>query len=215
MNKLGTFIIVGLLTFLLTACNQTTQNKQEQTTALKENINPTTIFYHCVYSDDTSKNCKCPIQFDLNDSSKLTHIKDQFYKSTTGHLYEKTWSQQQLKGQDTLSWVLYFNGYISQEVDPLTFEPLEGWYAKDKNYVYYYRPVSGGMQLSKIDTADTKTFKLLAGHYKYAMDKKFFYDEPEIIEGFAPSKTNLKLDNKGRVIEMTYNNKTYKFELVN
>ena len=214
MNRLGTFIIVGLLIFLLEACNGKTQNKQQPATQ-KENISQTTISYHSVYSDDTSKNCKCLIQFDLNDSSKLIHIKDQFYKSATGHLYEKTWSQQLLKGQDTLSWVLYFNGYFSQEVDPLTFEPLDGWYAKDKNYVYYYRPLSGGMQISKIDTADTKTFKLLAGHYKYAMDKNFFYDEPQIINGFTPSKTILKLDNKGRVSEMTSNNKTYKFELVN
>ncbi|MEI9956710.1 MAG: DKNYY domain-containing protein [Ferruginibacter sp.] len=64
-----------------------------------------------------------------------------------------------MQGQDTLVDVTYFNGYFSQEVDPLTFEPLDGWYAKDKNYVYYYRPVSGGMQISKIDTADSKTFK--------------------------------------------------------
>jgi hypothetical protein len=214
MNKLITFIFVGLLTFLLTACNQKTQNKQEQATTLKKKIDPTTISYHYVYSNDTSKNCKCPKQFDLNDSSKLDHIKDQFYKSATGHLYEKTWSQQQLKRQDTLSWVLYFNGYISQEVDPLTFETFDGWYAKDHNNIYYYRPMSGGMQLSKIDTADTMTFKLLAGHYKYAMDKNFFYDELQIIEGFIPSKTKLKLDNKERVIEMTCNNKTFKFELV-
>jgi hypothetical protein len=214
MNRLRTFIIAGLLTFLLTACSGRTQDKQQQSATQNDDITQPTISYHSVYSDDTSKNCKCPIQFDLKDSSKLTHIKDQFYKSATGHLYEKTWSQRQLKGQDTLSWVLYFNGYFSQDVDPLTFEPLDGWYAKDKNYVYYYRPVSGGMQISKIDTADTKTFKLLAGHYKYAMDKNFFFDEPQIIEGFIPSKTNLKLDDKGRAIEMTCSSKTYKFEIV-
>jgi DKNYY family len=70
------------------------------------------------------------------------------------------------------------------------------------------------MQISKIDTADTKTFKILARHYKYAMDKNFFYDEPGIIEGFVPSKTILKLDNKGRVFKMTCSNKTYKFAIV-
>jgi hypothetical protein len=215
MNRLETFIIVGLLSFLMTACNGRGQNKEQQPTTPKENVSQTPISYHCVYSDDNSKNCKCQIQFDLKDSSKLTHIKDEFYKSATGHLYEKTWSQRQLKGQDTLNWILYFNGHLSQEVDPITFEPLDGWYAKDKNYVYYYRPVSGGMQISKIDSADTKTFKLLAGHYKYGMDKNFFYDEFQIIDGFIPSKTNLKYDLKRRAIEMSCNNKSYKFELVN
>jgi hypothetical protein len=216
MNRLEIFT-VALLTFLLTACiSKTDKTKEEskQTTTQQKVINVAPISFHSVYSSDTSKNCKCPLQFDLNYSSNLTHIKDQFYKSATGHLYEKTTAQKESDKPGELKWVDYFNGYFSQEVDPLTFETLDGWYAKDKNFVYYYRPVSGGMQISKIDTADTKTFKLLAGHYKYAMDKNFFYDEPQIIEGFIPSKTNLKTDNKGRIIEMTCNNKTYKFEIV-
>ena len=152
-------------------------------------------------------------QLDLQDSFMLKHIQGQFYKSKAGQLFERTIGQKEISGH--LTDIEYFNGYISQQVDPLTFEPLDGWYAKDKNFVYYYKPFSGGMQISKIDTADTKTFKLLAGHYKYALDKNFFYDEPEIIEGFIPGKTNLKLNIKGKVIEMTCNNKTYKFELVN
>ena len=211
MYRLKTIFYFGLMCFILTACNTQTQNK-EQKTAVTDTAQITTIVKHCVYSDDTSKLCKCSIEFELKDSLKLTHIKDQFYKSKTGHLYERTIGMKEVNGHLTDNE--YFNGYFSQEVDPLSFKPLDGWYAKDKNYVYYYRPVSGGMQISKIDTADTKTFKLLAGHYKYAMDKNFFYDEPTIIEGFIPGKTNLKIDSKGRVIEMTYKNKTYKFELV-
>jgi hypothetical protein len=215
MNRIKTFIIAGLVTLVLRACSGKKQHKQQQSPTDTAAITQAQISYHSAYSDDSSKNCKCPIQFGLKDSSKLMHVKDQFYKSATGHLYEKTWSNRQLQGQDTLSSVLYFNGYISQEVDPLTFGPLAGWYAKDKSYVYYYRPASGGMQLSKIDKADTKTFRLLEGHYKYGMDKNFFYDESQIIAGFITGKTNLKSDNKGRVIEMTCNNKTYGFELVN
>jgi len=197
----------------LTACKEQTQNKQ-QTSSTADTTQLTTNIKHCVYSDDTSKLCKCPAEYELKDSFKLTHIKDQFYKSKTGHLYEKTITTKDVQGQDTLVDVTYFYGYFSQEVDPLTFESLDGWYAKDKNYVYYYRPVSGGMQISKIDTADTKTFKLLAGHYKYSMDKNFFYNENQIIKGFIPSKVNLKLDNKGRVNSISCNNKTYKFEIV-
>jgi hypothetical protein len=207
MNIPEASIAVGFLIFVLTACQQPISQKENSTSKAST--------WHCVYSEDTSRNCKCPIEFELNDSSKLTHIKDLFYKSETGHLYEKTSALRQLKGQDTLSSVLYFNGYLSQEIDPLTFEPLDGWYAKDKNYVYYYRPVSGGMQISKIDTADASTFKLLPGHYKYAMDKNYFYNETQVIEGFLPAGTKQKLDSKGRVCEITCNNKKYNFELVN
>ena len=213
MYRLTTIFYFGLICFVLTACNGRTQiNQQEPSTV--DTAQFMTEIKHCVYSRDSSKLCKCPAEYELKDSVKLTHIKDQFYKSKTGHLYEKTITTKEVNGQDTLVDVTYFNGYFSQEVDPLTFEPLDGWYAKDKKNVYYYRPVSGGMQISKIDTADCKTFKLLAGHYKYAMDKNFFYDETQIIKGFIPNKTNLKLDNKGRVIEMNCNAKTYEFEIV-
>jgi len=213
MYRLKTIFYFGLLClFILTACKERTQN-EEQKTFVTDTAQITTSPKHSVYSDDTSKLCKCSAEFELKDSLKLTHIKDQFYKSKTGHLYERTLAQKEVNGH--LTDYEYFNGYFSQEVDPLTFESLDGWYAKDRNYVYYYRPVSGGMQISKIDTADTKTFHLLAGHYKYAMDKNFFYDEPQIIVGFIPSKTNLKLNSKGRVIEMTYKKETFKFELVN
>lgn len=199
MTKLKTFLYFGFLFCFLTVCNGQTKTAQSKTK-------------HCVYSENNSKICKCPAQFELKDSSQLTHIKDQFYKSKTGHLYEKTIGMREIKNK--LTEVVYFNGYFSQEIDPVTFTPLDGWYAKDKNYVYIYRPVSGGMHLSKIDNADTKTFKLLPGHYKYAKDKKFFYEEGEVIAGFSPSKTSLKLDKKKRVIEMTCKTKKYKFEVV-
>lgn len=212
MYRHKTIFYFGLICFVLTACYEQTQNK-EQKSVVTDTAQITTIIKHCVYSDDTSKLCKCTIEFELKDSLELTHIKDQFYKSKTGHLYERTIEMKEVNGHLTDNE--YFTGYFSQEVDPLSFKPLDGWYAKDKNYVYYYRPVSGGMQISKIDTADTETFNLLAGHYKYAMDKNFFYDEPTIIEGFIPNKTKLKLDNKGRVFEMTDGNKIFRFELVN
>ncbi len=186
----------------MTNCNEQRQDNNPKSEQQKDN-NPKT--------EEITRNDLA--QLELKDSSLLTHIKGQFYKSKPGQLFERTFGQKEIDGH--LTDFEYFNGYISQEVDPLTFEPLDGWYAKDKNYVYYYRPVSGGMQFSKIDTADSKTFKLLAGHYKYAVDKNFFYDELEIIEGFVPNKTNLKFDNKGRAIEMTCNKKIYKFELVN
>jgi hypothetical protein len=209
MYKYHTIITILLLSFLLTNCNEQKPNKTEQ---LAKEI---TILKHCVYSEDTTKNCHCAAQFYSKDSSFLTQIKDQFYRSKTGHLYEKTWSQQQLKGQDTLSWVLYFNGYFSQELDPKTFGELNGWYAKDKNYVYYYRPVSGGMQIIKIDNADQASFTLLAGHYKYGKDKNNYYEESGIIKGFPASKTIEYKDNQNRIRQILSGKKIFKFEIVN
>lgn len=160
-----------------------------------------------------SESCNCTAQFEIQDSLKLKHIKNQFYKSKTGHLYEKTFAQREVNGH--LADYVYFNGYFSQEVDPLTFVELDGWYAKDKSNVYYYSPTSGGMQISKLEKADTKTFKILKGHYRYASDKNYFYDETEIIKGYKPSNTTFIFDKKNRITEMNSGNKKYKFEIVN
>lgn len=100
--KMDRFIVLllSILLFVITSCNAQKDNKKQIPT---NNSNPKgTVVVHCTNSDDDSKNCNCPSQFELEDSLKLTQIKEQFYKSETGHLYEKTWSQRQLKGQDTL-----------------------------------------------------------------------------------------------------------------
>ena len=212
MKLINRLIFFTIIFFFFTSCNGTNEKKKSHNIESHKPDKPKFIPNEKFLTKHFDS-CECSAQFKLKDSLNLVHIKDQFYKSKTGHLYERTVGLKEVNGH--LIDNEYFNGYFSQEVDPLTFEPLDGWYAKDKNYVYYYRPVSGGMQISKIDTADTKTFKLLAGHYKYATDKNFFYNERRIIHGFIPSKTNLKLDKKGRVIQMTCNSKTYKFELVN
>ncbi|MBG8552380.1 DKNYY domain-containing protein [Hymenobacter guriensis] len=209
--KLKTRLIVFVALLFSISCNQISDD-----TKLKNIVPDKTKDLSFVANEKFltkhSDNCGCLVQLELKDSLKLVHIKGQFYKSATGHLYERTVGQQEVDGH--LADHEYFNGYFSQEVDPLSFEPLDGWYAKDKKYVYYYRPLSGGMQILKIDTADIKTFKVLAGHYKYAVDERFFYDDSEIINGFVPSKTKLKFDGKGRAVKMTFNSKVYEFEIV-
>lgn len=206
------FFIIAVSAFLSTGCIDHRNVKHPQISLNPNTSQQKEILNHDVYSDDTSKSCKCSAQFELKDSLSLIHIKNQFYKSSTGHLYELTVGIRDVNGE--LTDREYFNGFFSQEVDPLSFEPLDGWYAKDKNYVYYYRQVSGGMQISKMKTADSKTFKMLPGHYKYAVDKGFYYDETDIIEGFLPNNTKLKLDNKGRAIALICNHKKYKLELL-
>jgi hypothetical protein len=153
-----------------------------------------------VHNDD----CKCPVQFELADSQQLTHIKHGFYKSKTGHLYNKTTGHKEIN--DDLVAFDYFNGHFSQEVDPLTFRELDGWYAVDKHNVYYYRAVSGGMQIFKMDEADVKTFKILKGHYCYAQDKNHFYDRTSIIENYNPQTTTCQRDERGKPISLS--NKT-------
>jgi len=211
--KLIKRLIFCLITFsILTSCKQASEKNNSN----KTDTNKTEIRKFVPNEEFLTKHsdsCGCSSQFELKDSLNLTHIKNQFYKSKTGHLYERTIGQREIEGH--LIDVEYFNGSFLQEVDPMTFEPLNGWYAKDKNNVYYYRPVSGGMQISKIASADRKTFAILKGHYKYGFDKNHYYDETEIIENFIPSKTNLKLDKKGRVFEMNCNKRNYKFEIVN
>lgn len=212
-------LFVVLTVSIFTNCNKKTASNKTENIGNKEMEKPKFIpnekllTKHSVNSEIETENCTCSAQFDLKDSLKLRHIKNQFYKSQTGHLYEKTITQREINGH--LADVGYFNGYFSQEVDPLSFEELDGWYAKDKSNVYYYRPTSGGMQISKLEKADAKTFKILKGHYKYASDKNYFYDEIKIIEGYKPSKTIFTFDNKKRATEMNCGNKKYKFEIVN
>ena len=202
MNIIKITISIFLFISILVGCGQTKIDKTSQVV---------TIIHTDFSSLDTSKNCKCEIQFELKDSLKLTYLKSKFYRSKSGHLYERTFALREING--LLTECEYFNGHISQDIDPYTFKVLDGWFAKDKNNVYYYRAVSGGMQISKLDSADTKTFKLLNGHYKYAVDVNHFYDETEIIQGFSPNKTKLKLGNKEQVLEMTSENKKFEFEL--
>ncbi len=209
MKRILILTSIGLILFLQIACVHNNDGKKMLQTS--NQIKTATDLNHGISSENTSKICNCPVQFELKDSLDLTHIKNQFYKSKTGHLYEKTVAVRELNGH--LTDVEYFNGYFSQQVDPLTFETLEGWYAKDKSNVYYYRPVSGGMQISKIDNADPKTFKILSGHIEYAQDKDAYYHGLSIIQGFVPNKTKEKTNNKGEVIFLKSDKKTFKLEL--
>ena len=201
------FLTLTMLTSCIQPKSKNENDKIENNKTEKSNfvVNEKKLTKH-------SDSCNCSAQFELRDSLKLVHIKNQFYKSKTGHLYEKTKVQKETRKSNGIEFVEYFNGCFSQEVDPLTFEELEGWYAKDKKNVYYYRPTVGGMQILKLENADTKTFKVLEGQYKFAMDKKHFYEETEIIENFDPNRTKLYSDKKGKTIKMTTNKKEFIFE---
>ncbi|MGY3087610.1 hypothetical protein ACVWYF_000636 [Hymenobacter sp. UYAg731] len=140
------------------------------------------------------------LQRDLADSSKLIKIGGQFYKNRAGHLYERTFAQRDADGPE--SFFEYFNGKIPQNIDPLTFCALDGWYAKDKCFAYYYRPTSGGMLCIKMDKADVKTFKIFQGHYQYAVDKKHMFKDGEILENMKPGKARVITDKTGEIISV-------------
>jgi hypothetical protein len=139
----------------------------------------------------------------LEDSNRLTHIKDWFYRGVSGHLYMRTIATVEKAGVDTLVDKEYFNGYIPQEIDPLSFEQLDdGWYAKDQNSVYVFRPTSGGMRTIRIDSADVKSFKVIEGHYLYGVDGKHVFREGIIVEGLNPKNLQIIRNEKGDLIEL-------------
>ena len=177
------FCATIILSIGLTSCNSSTDRKGVKTKILD---NP----------DETEQ----VLQHDLADSSKLIKIEGQFYRSKAGHLYERTFAQRDSDGHE--SFFEYFNGKIPQDIDPLTFHALDGWYAKDKHFAYYYRPTSGGMLCIKMDKADVKTFKIFQGHYQYAIDKKHVFKDSEILENVTPEKARVITDKTGEILSV-------------
>jgi len=153
-------------------------------------------------------------EYSLADSALVTHVKNAFYRSKSGHLYERTFAQIFPEGIDTIAWKEYFNGQIPQTLDPLSFEALDGWFAKDKNAAYYYRPVSGGMIIMKLSVADAKTFKVLAGDYRYAVDSKNVYQESEILEDLDPATLRVIRNKEGRIIKLISGSTHHNVKLV-
>ena len=178
----------------------------------------TILFQACKNHQATNKTVKTHTanidtlqQYDLEDSNKLTLIKDLFYKSKSGHLYQRTIAQVvNFDKSDSLMWREYFNGTIPQDLDPETFEQLDGWYAKDKNFIYYNRPVSGGMLISKIENADFKTFKVLKGHYQYAADKNHVFEDMNEIDKLNPTSLKINYDQEGKIVSLQSGQTIYK-----
>ena len=192
------FILLIVLLFCLTNCNEQRQDKIPKSEQQKDN-NPKT--------EEITKNNLA--QLELKDSSLLTHIKGQFYKSKQGQLFERTFADREINGVDSLVSVEYFNGKLPQDIDALTFEQLDGWFAKDKNFAYYYRPTSGGMLTVKLEKADSKSFKILAGQYLYAADYKHVFKETEILENVNPQKMKIIKDKDGKIVKLISGQTTY------
>lgn len=191
--------VIFFITFLLISCS-----KNENTVQIKEKANNDVNLL-------SQKIEKHPAEYALKDSVKLSRIKNDFYKNDYGFLYQKTSAQKEFNGH--LKDVEYFNGVIAQEIDPNTFQQIESsWFAKDHENIYYFRPTSGGMQISKIKSADIKTFQILKGNYKYAVDKNNFYKETDKIEGFIPLKTEQIQDHSGKVIKLKMANSEMNLE---
>ncbi|GAA5083043.1 hypothetical protein GCM10023210_01110 [Chryseobacterium ginsengisoli] len=191
--------IIFFITFLLISCS-----KNENTIQIKEKSNNDV-------NQLSQKIEKHPAEYDLKDSVKLSYIKNDFYKNEYGFLYQKTLAQREFNGQ--LKDVEYFNGVIPQEIDPNTFQQIESsWFAKDHRNIYYYRPTSGGIQISKIENADVQTFHILKGNYKYALDKNNFYKESDKIKRFIPLKTEQIQDHRGKVIKLKMANSEMNLE---
>lgn len=148
---------------------------------------------------------RCPAQYELADSAELTHIYGLFYRNAGGHLYQRSVAFRE--GADM--WKEYFNGVIAQQVDPLTFRSIRGWYARDAHAVYYYRPVSGGMMLSYMPEADTKTFRVLDGHGRLAMDATYVYEDSQVIPDLPIMGLTVHRDKQGKIIKLTSGTTTH------
>ncbi len=188
------------LLFFFAACSEN-KSKTEYSKSVTDTIS----------KQSNRKSEKYPAQYELKDSVQLAHIKDTFYRNEFGFLYEKTTAQRELNG--SLKDVEYFNGIISQEIDPDAFQQIEdSWFAKDHKNVYYSRITSGGRQISKIENADVRTFKILDGNYRYAVDKSHFFYETEKIKDLIPSKTEQIKDEMGKVVSLKVKNKKLNLE---
>lgn len=204
MKNLAKSILSLFLCLTICSCHEKHEAKENKVINTDSNEQASKIVHsNAVYFE-------YPAEYELNDSSELTHVKGVFYKNKAGYLYERTIGQEEMNGH--LVDHEYFNGNISQEVDPFTFQELDGWYAIDKNNVYYYRPLSGGMQIIKIDEADVKSFKILDGNYKYANDINHFYKDASIIENYSPLTVKYEKDKKGKIIALISKNGKYKLE---
>lgn len=138
----------------------------------------------------------------LADSTQMVHVHGRFYRNGKGHLFQLVTGGFEVKGSDTLVDSSYFNGHIPQDIDAASFMELDGWFAKDKNYAYYYKPVYGGMLIAKIAGADAASFKVLEGHYRYAADNKHVYEATEMVQGLDPQQLRVVKDTSGRIIKL-------------
>ncbi len=159
--------------------------------------------------------CKCPDNYQINEISKLKHIKNQFYENEKGHLYIKTLSAgYPAESRKDEVGIEYFSSSVSQEIDVKTFKGFDdsGWtYAKDKNNIYYVKPDIAGDHIWIMKKADVKNFKLLNTISDlFAIDKKHIYHFDEILVGFDPNKTKFKRNKEGKIIELFQGELKYK-----
>ena len=62
---------------------------------------------------------------------------------------------------------------------------------------------------SSSNTADVKTFNLLAGHYNFAADKKHIYHQSELLNGIDLNNLKIITDEKGFVTKLISGKNSY------
>lgn len=186
--------LIMILTILLNGCSQK--------------------FEKVGHGSDCSVKCNCPIGYEINEDSKLKHIKNQFYKNEYGHLYIKTGSVRPGKNGEPLENE-FFSSLISQSIDVDTYKEFDdgAWYGKDKSNIYFTKPNSDGDHIWEIEGADVKTFTILNTIYdNYAIDANHIYKYDEIVVGFNPNKTKFLRNKEGLIIELVQGTLKHKIE---
>lgn len=136
------------------------------------------------------------------DSAKLTHVKNQFYRDKKGRLFDKMDAPLQADNID--AGLVTFFRLTDQDIDPLTFETIDGsWYARDKRFVYEYRPNDSGMICIKMENADVRHFKLLSDNSgQYGADRKHVFEETDIIKHLNPLNMRVITDKEGHLLKI-------------
>jgi hypothetical protein len=183
--------VLCAIVFVFTSCNQAAKPRSLNDAAPK--------------IGDTQQ-----LQLPLSDTPLLHHEAGLFYRSKNGHLFMHTLGQRE-DSMGHLQDFEYLNGMLPQGIDAETFKELDGWYAKDKNHVYFFRPISGGTEIQTIHDADYSTFKVLEGHYLFAVDKNHLYSllRNNWIDSLNPSRTKVIRDSAGQIIAFVEGAKIY------
>ena len=184
------YICATTLLLMLNCCNAQTNKTVADTTHKNVERNP--------WSPSDSLDYVA-----LRDSAKLVHVKNQFYRNKAGKLFEKMYAPKNPIDLD--EGIITFFRITNQDVDPLTFEVINGnsWFARDKNFVYNYRGNDSGVFCITMRQANVKYFKLLSDNSGvYGADRKYVFEEDEIIKHLDPLNMRIITDKQGHLLKI-------------
>lgn len=139
----------------------------------------------------------------LKDSTKLVHVKNQFYRDKNGRLFDKMYAPKD--PIDINAGAIEFFRVTNQDIDPYTFKVIDdSWFAHDKKHVYNYRGNDSGIFCITMKDANVKYFKLMPGDDGglYGMDNKHVFEESEVIAHIDPVHMQVVTNKEGHMVKI-------------